>query len=69
MISDRLKSLGGSATSGMRNRARKLREAGIRVVNFAAGAQRSCAQSLWDSKETAQYLVKLKRKLTMSQDA
>ena len=37
MISERLKSMGGSATSGMRNRARKLREAGIRVVNFAAG--------------------------------
>ena len=37
MLAERLKNMGGSATSGMRNRARKLREAGVRVVNFAAG--------------------------------
>ena len=37
MISERLKALGGSQTSGMRNRARKLQAAGIKVVNFAAG--------------------------------
>lgn len=37
MITDRLKTMGGSATSGMRNRARKLRAAGVHVVNFAAG--------------------------------
>ena len=37
MLAERMKSLAGSQTSGMRNRARKLREEGIHVVNFAAG--------------------------------
>jgi len=37
MLAERMKGFSGSKTSGMRNRARKLREAGIRVVNFAAG--------------------------------
>lgn len=37
MLADRARSLGGSQTSGMRNRARKLRAEGIAVINFAAG--------------------------------
>ena len=37
MLAERMKQLGGSATSGMRNRARKLRAEGVHVVNFAAG--------------------------------
>lgn len=37
MLADRMKSFSGSQTSGMRNRARKLRAEGIHVVNFAAG--------------------------------
>ena len=37
MLADRARALGGSQTSGMRNRARKLQAEGIRVVNFAAG--------------------------------
>lgn len=37
MLADRMKQLAGSQTSGMRNRARKLRAEGVRVVNFAAG--------------------------------
>ena len=37
MLSDRARILGGSQTSGMRNRARKLRAAGVDIVNFAAG--------------------------------
>ncbi len=37
MLADRARALTGSQTSGMRNRARKLKAAGIRVVNFAAG--------------------------------
>ena len=37
MLSDRMKCLAGSQTSGMRNRARKLRAEGVHVVNFAAG--------------------------------
>lgn len=37
MLADRARALAGSQTSGMRNRARKLRAAGVQVVNFAAG--------------------------------
>lgn len=37
MIAERMKSLSGSQTSGMRNRARKLSAEGVHVVNFAAG--------------------------------
>ncbi len=37
MLSDRARMLGGSQTSGMRNRARKLRAEGVNIVNFAAG--------------------------------
>ena len=37
MLSERAKMLTGSQTSGMRNRARKLRAQGVKVVNFAAG--------------------------------
>jgi aspartate aminotransferase len=37
MLSERAKALTGSQTSGMRNRARKLKAEGVRVVNFAAG--------------------------------
>src|ERR1700712_2896024 len=37
MLAERARSLTGSQTSGMRNRARMLRAAGVRVVNFAAG--------------------------------
>lgn len=37
MLSDRAQLLTGSQTSGMRNRARKLRAEGVQVVNFAAG--------------------------------
>ena len=37
MLSQRAQMLGGSQTSGMRNRARKLRAEGINIVNFAAG--------------------------------
>jgi aspartate aminotransferase len=37
MLAERAKTLQGSQTSGMRNRARKLKAAGIRVTNFAAG--------------------------------
>ena len=37
MLSQRAKMLTGSQTSGMRNRARKLRAEGVHIVNFAAG--------------------------------
>lgn len=37
MISDRARALTGAQTSGMRNRALKLRAQGVHVVNFAAG--------------------------------
>jgi aspartate aminotransferase len=37
MLAERMKNFSGSQTLGMRNRARKLREQGIQVVNFAAG--------------------------------
>ena len=37
MLSERVKMLTGSQTSGMRNRARKLNAQGVRVGNFAAG--------------------------------
>jgi aspartate aminotransferase len=37
MLSQRAQSLGGSQTSGMRNRARKLRAEGVNIINFAAG--------------------------------
>lgn len=37
MLSQRAQSLAGSQTSGMRNRARKLRAEGIHIINFAAG--------------------------------
>ena len=37
MLSERAQMLGGSQTSGMRNRARKLRAEGIDIINFAAG--------------------------------
>src|SRR5580765_7556616 len=37
MLADRAQALTGSQTSGMRNRARKLRAEGVHVVNFAAG--------------------------------
>src|SRR5438105_15674412 len=37
MLSERAKALTGSQTSGMRNRARKLKAEGVKVVNFAAG--------------------------------
>src|SRR5581483_3243406 len=37
MLNERSLALGGSATSGMRNRARKLKAQGVQVVNFAAG--------------------------------
>jgi aspartate aminotransferase len=37
MLAERMKSFSGSQTSGMRNRARKLRAEGVHVINFAAG--------------------------------
>src|SRR6476646_10739327 len=37
MLAERMKGFSGSQTSGMRNRARKLRAEGNHVVNFAAG--------------------------------
>jgi len=37
ILADRMKGFSGSQTSGMRNRARKLRAQGVHVVNFAAG--------------------------------
>lgn len=37
MLAERMKRLAGSQTSGMRNRARKLRAEGVHVINFAAG--------------------------------
>jgi aspartate aminotransferase len=37
MLAQRAKALQGSQTSGMRNRARKLRAQGVQIVNFAAG--------------------------------
>lgn len=37
MLAERMKNFSGSQTSGMRNRARKLKAEGIKVVNFAAG--------------------------------
>jgi aspartate aminotransferase len=37
MLAERAQALTGSKTSGMRNRARKLRAEGVQVVNFAAG--------------------------------
>jgi aspartate aminotransferase len=37
MLAERAQAISGSQTSGMRNRARKLKAEGIRVVNFAAG--------------------------------
>src|SRR5437660_12188851 len=36
-LATRMKNFTGSQTSGMRNRARKLRSEGVHVVNFAAG--------------------------------
>jgi aspartate aminotransferase len=37
MLAERMKSFGGSQTSGMRNKAKQLRERGVNVANFAAG--------------------------------
>ncbi len=37
MLAQRMQDFSGSQTSGMRNRARKLRAEGVHVVNFAAG--------------------------------
>ena len=37
MLAARMRSLAGSQTSGMRNKAKQLRERGIDVINFAAG--------------------------------
>jgi aspartate aminotransferase len=37
MLAERMKNLAGSQTSGMRNKAKQLRELGINVINFAAG--------------------------------
>ncbi len=37
MLAERMASLSGSQTSGMRNKAKNLRERGINVINFAAG--------------------------------
>ena len=37
MLAQRMQEFSGSQTSGMRNRARKLRAEGVHVVNFAAG--------------------------------
>src|SRR5262245_26388963 len=37
MLNERALALAGSQTSGMRNRARKLKAQGVQVVNFAAG--------------------------------
>ncbi len=37
MLADRARTIMGSQTSGMRNRARKLKAQGVQVVNFAAG--------------------------------
>src|SRR6476646_11803447 len=37
MLARRAQALQGSQTSGMRNRARKLKAAGVHVINFAAG--------------------------------
>lgn len=37
MLAERARALTGSQTSGMRNRARKLRSQGVHVINFAAG--------------------------------
>ena len=37
MLAERMKNLAGSQTSGMRNKAKQLREQGIYVINFAAG--------------------------------
>ncbi len=37
MLSERARMIVGSQTSGMRNRARKLRSEGVQIVNFAAG--------------------------------
>src|SRR5437588_154771 len=36
-LAERMKNFSGSQTSGMRNRARKLRAEGVHMVNFAAG--------------------------------
>jgi aspartate aminotransferase len=37
MLAERMTNLAGSQTSGMRNKAKQLREQGINVINFAAG--------------------------------
>jgi len=37
MLAERMTGLSGSQTSGMRNKAKQLRERGINVINFAAG--------------------------------
>src|SRR5258705_5705913 len=37
MLAERMRNFSGSQTSGMRNRARKLRSQGVQVVNSAAG--------------------------------
>ena len=37
MLAERMKNLAGSQTSGMRNKAKELRELGVNVINFAAG--------------------------------
>jgi aspartate aminotransferase len=37
MLAERMRNLAGSQTSGMRNKAKQLRERGVNVINFAAG--------------------------------
>ena len=36
-LAERMRNFSGSQTSGMRNRARKLKAEGVHVINFAAG--------------------------------
>jgi aspartate aminotransferase len=54
MLADRARALAGSQTSGMRNRARKLKVQGVRVVNFAAGElERDTSPTIKDAAKRA----------------
>ncbi|MDB6017877.1 MAG: aspartate aminotransferase [Pedosphaera sp.] len=54
MLAERMKNFSGSQTSGMRNRARKLRAEGVHVVNFAAGElDRDTSSSIKDAVHKA----------------
>jgi hypothetical protein len=56
MLADRMKSFSGSQTSGMCNRARKLRAERVHVVNFAAGELQATRDGV-SSPAVADYVI------------